>query len=303
MVRLKSSFYALVCVATLVTVIMATYLYGEQDRDSVMLRAALAGEAFALSVKVESQRSQEQDSVFTALDWSIRKECEDPLDALFLVYSHRSDWSNRADIRDTLLEERVKKTFRWAGAFVLTGAEEPLAAKWIEVEGRVTGDLIALPSARRGRNKVLRAAVRWALDNCAGVRYVIKVDDYTAVHPLRLYEILNGTNPNEMEVVHCDVRDSSSSRQSTDVVVMSVQDTFFAGAYRRYCQGSVVVASVKLLRRLDNARTSKDLQTASLSGLSHNQKRGIPYAIRNVSVDVDVSVTEVMKKDTESVAE
>ncbi|KAL1414162.1 hypothetical protein MTO96_007644 [Rhipicephalus appendiculatus] len=264
MMWLKSSFYVLVCIATMVTVILATYLYGAQERDSMMLRAALAGEAFALSVNMESQRSQEQDSDVTALDWS--------------------EWSNRADIRDTLLEERVKRTFRWAGAFVLTGAEEPLTTKWIALEGRVAGDLITLPSARRRSTKALHAALRWALDNCAAARYVIKMDDFTAVHPSRLYELLNGTIPNEMEAVHCDMRDSSTRRQGTDVVVMAAQTAFFAGAYRRHCAGSLVLTSLKLLRSLVAFRTSRSLKTAPVPGLLHNEKKGFSYAIRNVSV-------------------
>ncbi|KAL3194780.1 hypothetical protein MRX96_045929 [Rhipicephalus microplus] len=291
---LKSSFYALVCVATLVSAILATFLYGAQERDSLLLRAALAGEAFAL---MESQRSQEYDSDVAALDWSIRKECEELLDVLFLVFSHRSDWSNRADIRDTLLEERVKTTFRWAGAFVLTGAEEPLVAKWIEVEGHVAGDLIALQSARGRSSRAFRAAVRWTLDNCPGVRFVIKMNDDTTVHPLRLYNFLNGVNANDMKAVHCDMRDSFTPRKSADVMLTAAHVPFFAVAYRRHCAGSVVLTSLELLRSLANFRPFDSIETASVSGLVHNQTTSTSYVVRNASIGWFSNISLVSKSN------
>ncbi|KAH7934120.1 hypothetical protein HPB49_021635 [Dermacentor silvarum] len=261
---------------------MITFLYDRRDADNLMLKAALASESFAVSAKIGLQPSDGEGSGVIAPDWSIQKECERPLDALFMVSSEASDWSSRADFRNTLLDDRSKKAFRWAGAFVLKETKEPLVGKWIEVEGRVAGDLIVLPSVGNGSTNAsdaLHMAVQWALDHCAGAHYVIKLVDDTAVHPLRLKEFLSGTSRHVMGDVHCDMRVSSTVHPRNHVVLAAKGEGFEA-ACRRYCADSVVLASLKLLRAL----LSEGSEAASAPTLFQHQHRGTSFGIRKVPV-------------------
>ncbi|KAH7934119.1 hypothetical protein HPB49_021634 [Dermacentor silvarum] len=246
-----------------------------------MRRAALASEAHARSAHVGRQPS--------AADWSIRKECKGPLDVFFMVFSEASDWNRRADIRDTLLADLVKKTFKWAGAFVLQEPWEPLVAKWIEVEGDTAGDLIVLPPSARNASAnasdAFHKAARWALEYCAEACYVIKLADDTAVHPVLLYKFLRRTYRTGMGAVHCDTSGSTVLPPSTDVAgLLAVKAHFFAGGYDMHCRGLVVLASLKLLKDLDRALLTEGSETASVPSLSQRQDSHLWLQISNVAV-------------------
>lgn len=268
------------------TVITSILLYDKKDRDDLMLRAALDSEAFSSSAQGGWQQPDLPGSV-PAPDWSIRRECEGQLDAFFVVSSEASDWYSRAEIRSTILEDQVARTLRWAGAFLLQEAREPLVAKWIEVEGQATGDLIVLPSARKrsaGDFEAFHTAVRWALDHCAKARYVIKMTADMVVHPMRLYKCLRRMEPNGMGTLLCDMRGSSHLRPNTDAVVHAAKDKFWSGTYQLYCTGSVVVASLELLRSLDHGLWTVGRETAFVPGRSQHQERNMSLEIRNVGV-------------------
>ncbi|KAH8031478.1 hypothetical protein HPB51_017541 [Rhipicephalus microplus] len=226
----------------------------------------------------------------------IRKECRERLDVFFAVTSETSDWDRRSDIRDTLLEGRVKRAFKWTGAFVLDEPRERLVTRWLEVEGDAHGDLIVLPPTRHSSGNatdVLRKVVRWATEHCAEVRYVIKMADDMVVHPMLLHKFLLKVDETEMGAVHCDMRGAFGPLRGTDFVAFAPRHKFFAGGFDVYCTaGSPVLASLKLLKDLDVASTSAGSETASSSDELQERHGHRTLHIWNLDFDdiIDVSL-------------
>ncbi|KAL1414163.1 hypothetical protein MTO96_007645 [Rhipicephalus appendiculatus] len=190
------------------------------------------------------------------------------------------------------INSRVKRTFRWVGAFVVEQPREPLVAKWLEAEGDAEGDLIVLPPARNGSangTHALRNVIRWASEHCTEARYVIKMADDTVVHPILLHSLLHRVDEIGRGALHCDMRRLFGVPPETDFVAFAPRAKFLAGAFDLYCAGSVVLASLKLLKHLDHA-TSTGSETVPSFDESHGRDGHGTLRIRNVAIDEIVDV-------------
>ncbi|KAH6924488.1 hypothetical protein HPB50_018951 [Hyalomma asiaticum] len=283
MSQLNMLLYVLVWLALLDPLMGTTSFRKKQDHDELLHSPGLAGEPQPLSAQVELEPPVRRH-VLPKPDWFIRRECRDHLDVIFVVSSEASNWSSRADIRDTLLEDRVKRTFKWAGAFVMQESREALVSNWIEYEGDTEGDLIVLPyalNASASATEDFRKVVLWALEHCAETRYVVKLADDIVVHPMLLHKFLRRVDETGMEAVYCDMRGSTSLPPRTDVIALAMRQNFLAGGHDIYCAGSVLLASLKLLRDLESSAESR---AVSVSAGSHDHDGHGNLQIRNVAV-------------------
>ncbi|KAK8778030.1 hypothetical protein V5799_020629 [Amblyomma americanum] len=242
---LKRCFYALVWTTMLASVIFTLYLEDAEDQGGVLLRAALASEGFAVSGHVAAQ-SLKQEAPTS--DWAIRRECGSPLSAVFIIFTEASDWKGRASIRATLLGPKAKAFFNWSGVFVLEQPTDALVSNWTDLEARATGDVLTLATPK---DESLRTAVRWALDQCPGARYVIKIADDMAVQAASLYDLLLSIDRTSSNGIRCDIRHSSADYRSTQSEIMATKETFFARLYERHCSERVLLSSQETLRDLD----------------------------------------------------
>ncbi|KAH7939070.1 hypothetical protein HPB52_005246 [Rhipicephalus sanguineus] len=285
MLRLRTCFCVLIWLAELDAAFGATLSDEKQGNDELTRSAATATESQPLSAQTESDPPVYR-RVLPAPDWFIRRECRERLDVFFAVTSEASDWSSRSDIRGTVLEGRVKRTFRWVGAFVVEEPRERLVAKWLEVEGDAEGDLIVLPPASNGianATHALRNVIRWASEHCTEARYVIMLADDMVVHPMLLHRLLRRVDETEMGAVHCDIRGSFGLTPGTDFVAFAARHKFLAGGFDLYCAGSVVLASLKLLKDLDRALMSAGSKTVSALDEPQERDRHGTVKIRNVA--------------------
>ncbi|KAH6924487.1 hypothetical protein HPB50_018950 [Hyalomma asiaticum] len=287
MTQTRKAFYALVGFTFLLIVIVTAFLHDEDDQRNAMLGVALASEGFHLAPQVRQRLPGDRRVNISAPEWSVLKECEEPREVFFIISSEASDWISRADIRDTLLEHRVTKMLRWTGAFFVHESREPLVADWIEVEGQATGDLIMLPSGRTGSARAFNefhVAVRWVMEHCAKVRYVIKIKTNVMVHPTGLYRFLRRMDRNGLDAVLCDMRGSSRLHPDTEVAVSVAKSKFFVGAYQLYCAGSVTMASLKMLRDLDRAMAPLEPGKVAVHKLPLRQNEDASLQIKHVAV-------------------
>uniref|UniRef100_A0A0K8RH25 Hexosyltransferase n=1 Tax=Ixodes ricinus TaxID=34613 RepID=A0A0K8RH25_IXORI len=110
--------------------------------------------------------------------------CKNRSKYLFFINSTPGNFYRRAIMRSCLSDPILSRYYRWTTVFFVGLSADSATAKQVEEEAAQHGDVVVLPFQDSFKNRTYKFVygMKWTIENCPSVEYVVKLDDDMAVN-------------------------------------------------------------------------------------------------------------------------
>ncbi|KAM7295878.1 hypothetical protein ISCGN_021108 [Ixodes scapularis] len=170
---------------------------------------------------------------------------------LFFVSSAPGHFRHRAILRSCLGNRNFSAYYRWTSVFFVGLSADNATAERVRQEASRHGDVVVLPYQDTYRNLTYKFVygIKWTIENCPFVVYVVKLDDDFAVNVLKLIHYLEEALP-KTGGFHCHVfRNGFVNRDVKSKWYLSEKE-YPHKKFPPYCAGGCVMFGAGALRGL-----------------------------------------------------
>uniref|UniRef100_A0A6B0UV22 Hexosyltransferase n=1 Tax=Ixodes ricinus TaxID=34613 RepID=A0A6B0UV22_IXORI len=110
-------------------------------------------------------------------------------------------------MRSCLSNPILSRYYRWTTVFFVGLSADSATAKQVEEEAAQHGDVVVLPFQDSFKNRTYKFVygMKWTIENCPSVEYVVKLDDDMAVNVSMAINYLRTHSTSEKLECHCNV--------------------------------------------------------------------------------------------------
>ncbi|XP_075725063.1 uncharacterized protein LOC119179727 isoform X2 [Rhipicephalus microplus] len=193
-------------------------------------------------------------------------DCRRGVDYLFFVHTAATHSDHRRVLREVVGNSTYGVRYKWTAVFFVGMSSVEKVTHSVAYEAEAYGDVVVLPYMDTYRNLTYKYVygIKWTLENCPRVRYVLKIDDDIVVHlPSLMARLAGGDRPPQTGValvtrpkLYCCVWDYMPVIRQTALPWYISEKAYPKNVFPRYCSGSAVFMDATTLAPLYNATFS-----------------------------------------------
>ncbi|CAN7983980.1 unnamed protein product [Ixodes hexagonus] len=181
--------------------------------------------------------------------------CRNNSKFLFFVYTAPGNFEHQTILRSCLGNRHLSAYYRWTTVFFVGLSADYATGKRVEEEASQHGDVVLLPYVDTYRNLTYKFVygIKWSIENCPFVTYIVKMDDDFAVNVSKVMDYLEAHLKPEKLEFHCYVHANAPvSRDRKSKWYLSEKECP-KKKYPSYCGGGSIMFNARALRCLYNA--------------------------------------------------
>lgn len=194
---------------------------------------------------------------FLPVAYSVVHRCRTggPLSHIFFVHSAPNNWAKRRLLRETIGDVAMATKHSWTTVFFVGLSRNLDVQQKVLDEAERHGDLVMLPYVDAYRNLTYKYVygIKWTMDNCPWVRYVVKMDDDMVINLTKLVAYLKLRRRTEPPAFHCYVWTNMMVERNTDSPWYLSKKMYRKRFFSRYCSGSAVLFASNVMEAVYNA--------------------------------------------------
>ncbi|KAL3178863.1 hypothetical protein MRX96_009531 [Rhipicephalus microplus] len=194
---------------------------------------------------------------FLPVAYSVVHRCHTggPLNHIFFVHSAPNNWVKRRLLRETIGDVAMATKHSWTTVFFVGLSRNLGVQQKVLDEAERHGDIVMLPYVDEYRNLTYKYVygIKWTMDNCPRVPYVVKMDDDIVINLTKLVAYLKQRKRTEPPAFHCYVWTNMQVERSTDSPWYLSKKMYRKRFFSRYCSGSVVLFANRVMEAVYNA--------------------------------------------------
>ncbi|KAH6943663.1 hypothetical protein HPB50_025055 [Hyalomma asiaticum] len=198
-----------------------------------------------------------ENVAFLPVAYSVVHRCRTggPLSYIFFVHSAPKNWVKRRLLRETIGDIAMATKHSWTTVFFVGMSRNLGVQRKVLDEAEQHGDVVMLPYVDAYRNLTYKYVygIKWTMDNCPAVRYVVKMDDDMVINLTKLVAYLERRNPREPAAFHCYVWTNMMVDRNTASPWYLSRKMYRKGVFSPYCSGSTVLFASKVMEAVYNA--------------------------------------------------
>ncbi|CAN7939549.1 unnamed protein product, partial [Ixodes hexagonus] len=181
--------------------------------------------------------------------------CQKKPKFLFFVHTAPGNFEHRAILRGCLGNRNFSAYYRWTTVFFVGLSADNATAKLVEEEASQHGDVVVLPYVDTYRNLTYKFVygIKWTIENCQSVTYIVKMDDDFAVNVLKVMNYLESHLKPEKLEFHCFVHAKTPVSRNVNSKWYLSQKVYPKKKFPPYCGGGSTMFTAGALRGLYNA--------------------------------------------------
>ncbi|KAL3178862.1 hypothetical protein MRX96_009530 [Rhipicephalus microplus] len=193
-------------------------------------------------------------------------DCRRGVDYLFFVHTAATHSDHRRVLREVVGNSTYGVRYKWTAVFFVGMSSVEKVTHSVAYEAEAYGDVVVLPYMDTYRNLTYKYVygIKWTLENCPRVRYVLKIDDDIVVHlPSLMTRLAGGDRPPQTRLalvtrpkLYCCVWDYMPVIRQTALPWYISEKAYPKNVFPRYCSGSAVFMDATALAPLYNATFS-----------------------------------------------
>ncbi|KAL1422965.1 hypothetical protein MTO96_021558 [Rhipicephalus appendiculatus] len=157
---------------------------------------------------------------FLPVAYSVVHRCRTggPLNHIFFVHSAPNNWAKRRLLRETIGDVAMSTKHSWTTVFFVGLSRNLGVQQKVLDEAERHGDLVMLPYLDAYRNLTYKYVygIKWTMDNCPRVPYVVKMDDDIVINLNKLVAYVKLRKRTEPPAFHCYVWTNMQVERNTD---------------------------------------------------------------------------------------
>ncbi|CAN7948987.1 unnamed protein product, partial [Ixodes hexagonus] len=177
---------------------------------------------------------------------------------LFFIHTAVGNFRHRAILRDCLRDRALSTFYRWTTVFFVGLSADGNTTQQVEEEASIYGDVVVLPYMDSYRNMTYKFVygMKWTIENCPSVKYIVKMDDDFVVNVLKVIDYLDKLPKDGRLEFHCNVyRNVHVHRNATSKWYLP-EEVYRRKIYPQYCAGGCTIFNAEALRGLYDASFS-----------------------------------------------
>ncbi|XP_040072302.1 beta-1,3-galactosyltransferase 5-like, partial [Ixodes scapularis] len=177
---------------------------------------------------------------------------------LFFIHTAPGHFRHRAIIRGCLKNGTFSSYYRWTTVFFVGLSSDNDTAKQVEEEASQHGDVVVLPYRDAYRNLTYKFVygMKWVIENCPAVEYILKMDDDMAANISMLMNYLSTRPQAQKPECHCLVYENVTVIRDVKSKWYIPEKIYPNKTFPRYCAGGAAFFNASALRSLYNASFS-----------------------------------------------
>lgn len=215
----------------------------------------------------------------------VLSHCRNNLDYLFFVHTASTHSNHRRILRESVGNASLGAQYNWSMVFFVGLSNIEKVSEGVIAESQAYGDIAVLPFLDTYRNLTYKFVygIKWTVENCPNVRFILKMDDDIVVHMPTIIKKF-GRTPYSLTTaagakIHCCVWDNMPVIRQTALPWYLSEKMYSKNVFPRYCSGSAVFMDASALPVLYNATFSVPYipvddayvtgELAAAAGISH----------------------------------
>ncbi|CAN7983984.1 unnamed protein product, partial [Ixodes hexagonus] len=186
-------------------------------------------------------------------------DCKNESKYLFFIHTAAAHFRHREILRSCLLNRNFSTHYRWTTVFFVGLSPNNKTTTYrVNEEASQHGDVVVLPYRDVYRNLTYKFVygMKWTIENCPSVKYIVKMDDDFVVNVLKVMDYLDRLPKDDKLAFHCLVYRNSHVERNASSKWYLPEKTYRKRIYPQYCTGGSIMFSGRALRGLYNASFS-----------------------------------------------